>query len=147
MRALTQCEPNCKIEKWLVSGQEQDRNAEFQLGLFAIRDIAAGEELSYNYGTSCVSHRLVRVQGGRRRARRQGRRRRKMLLRRTELHRRPGAGAQGEARVRGRRAHGADPPGIVHRKLAVAGTHIAHAPRHGGRHLSLIHITEPTRRS
>ncbi|KAI3624345.1 hypothetical protein CBS14141_002773 [Malassezia furfur] len=46
------CEPNCKMEKWLVSGSEQDHTAEFQLGLFALRDIEAGEELSYNYGWS-----------------------------------------------------------------------------------------------
>lgn len=51
-RTLTQCEPNCKMEKWLVSGSEQDHTAEFQLGLFALRDIEAGEELSYNYGWS-----------------------------------------------------------------------------------------------
>ncbi|WFD27116.1 hypothetical protein MNAN1_002112 [Malassezia nana] len=44
------CEPNCYFEKWLLSGSEEDRNAEYQLGLFALRDIDAGEELTYNYG-------------------------------------------------------------------------------------------------
>jgi len=37
------CEPNCKIEKWTVSGQSR-------MGLFAgDRDIAIGEELTYDY--------------------------------------------------------------------------------------------------
>lgn len=47
---LTQCDPNCYIEKWLLCGSEHERNAEFQLGMYALRDIAAGEELTYNYG-------------------------------------------------------------------------------------------------
>lgn len=46
------CDPNCYFEKWLLSGSEEDRNAEYQLGLFALRDIEAGEELTYNYGWS-----------------------------------------------------------------------------------------------
>lgn len=36
------CDPNCHIEKWHVDG-------EFCIGLFALKDIAAGEELTYDY--------------------------------------------------------------------------------------------------
>lgn len=60
-RRLTQCDPNCYMEKWLLSGAEADRNAEFQVGLFALRDIAANEELTFNYGACRHSHRLGRV--------------------------------------------------------------------------------------
>lgn len=46
------CEPNCYFEKWLLSGSEEGRNAEYQLALFALRDISAGEEITYDYGWS-----------------------------------------------------------------------------------------------
>ncbi|WFD19215.1 Histone deacetylase complex subunit [Malassezia caprae] len=46
------CEPNCYFEKWLLSGSEEGRNAEYQLALFALRDIRAGEEITYDYGWS-----------------------------------------------------------------------------------------------
>ncbi|KAJ3409815.1 Histone-Lysine N-Methyltransferase ash1l [Chytridiales sp. JEL 0842] len=36
------CDPNCRIEKWSVNG-------EFRVGLFALRDIPAGTELTYDY--------------------------------------------------------------------------------------------------
>ncbi|KAI9363993.1 hypothetical protein DFJ73DRAFT_620204 [Zopfochytrium polystomum] len=36
------CEPNCYIDKWLVQG-------EYRLGIFAIDDIPAGTELTYDY--------------------------------------------------------------------------------------------------
>ncbi|ORX41657.1 SET domain-containing protein, partial [Piromyces finnis] len=36
------CEPNCHIERWTV-------NDEVRVGLFALRDIKAGEELLYDY--------------------------------------------------------------------------------------------------
>ena len=36
------CEPNCKIEKWNVNG-------DMRIGVFAHVDIAAGEELTYDY--------------------------------------------------------------------------------------------------
>ena len=36
------CNPNCDIEKWNVLG-------EWRIGIFANRDIPAGEELSYDY--------------------------------------------------------------------------------------------------
>ena len=36
------CDPNCRTEKWTVGG-------ETAVGLFALRDIAEGEEVTYNY--------------------------------------------------------------------------------------------------
>lgn len=36
------CDPNCRTEKWTVGG-------ETSVGLFALRDIAEGEEVTYNY--------------------------------------------------------------------------------------------------
>ncbi len=36
------CEPNCETQKWVVRG-------ELAIGLFALRDIAAGEELTFDY--------------------------------------------------------------------------------------------------
>lgn len=36
------CEPNCRTEKWMVNG-------EVCIGLFAIRDIKKGEELTFDY--------------------------------------------------------------------------------------------------
>ncbi|KAI3746163.1 hypothetical protein L6452_08586 [Arctium lappa] len=36
------CEPNCRTEKWMVNG-------EVFIGLFAIRDIKKGEELTFDY--------------------------------------------------------------------------------------------------
>lgn len=36
------CEPNCETQKWLVQG-------ELAIGLFAQRDIKAGEELTFDY--------------------------------------------------------------------------------------------------
>ncbi|KAI4387974.1 hypothetical protein MLD38_000356 [Melastoma candidum] len=36
------CDPNCRTEKWMVNG-------EICIGLFAIRDIKKGEELSFDY--------------------------------------------------------------------------------------------------
>lgn len=48
----SQCAPNCYIEKWLICGTDEERSAEFQIGLFALRDIQEGEELTYDYGES-----------------------------------------------------------------------------------------------
>lgn len=39
------CEPNCEMQKWSVSGLSR-------MGLFALRDIQPGEELSYDYNFS-----------------------------------------------------------------------------------------------
>lgn len=36
------CEPNCEMQKWSVNGL-------FRMALFALRDIEAGEELTYDY--------------------------------------------------------------------------------------------------
>lgn len=36
------CDPNCETQKWVVRG-------ELAIGLFALRDIAAGEELTFDY--------------------------------------------------------------------------------------------------
>lgn len=36
------CEPNCEMQKWWVNGQ-------YRVGVFALRDIKPGEELTYNY--------------------------------------------------------------------------------------------------
>jgi SET domain-containing protein len=38
------CNPNCRIEKWTV-GQE----GEYRIAVFANREIAPGEELTYDY--------------------------------------------------------------------------------------------------
>lgn len=39
------CQPNCEIQKWSVNGQ-------FRMALFALRDISADEELTYDYNFS-----------------------------------------------------------------------------------------------
>lgn len=39
------CQPNCEMQKWSVNGQ-------FRMALFALRDIKAGEELTYDYNFS-----------------------------------------------------------------------------------------------
>jgi hypothetical protein len=36
------CDPNCETQKWLVRG-------ELAIGLFALTDVAAGEELTFDY--------------------------------------------------------------------------------------------------
>lgn len=39
------CQPNCEMQKWSVNGL-------FRMALFALRDIKAGEELTYDYNFS-----------------------------------------------------------------------------------------------
>lgn len=39
------CEPNCEMQKWTVNGQ-------YRMALFALRDIEAGEEITYDYNFS-----------------------------------------------------------------------------------------------
>uniref|UniRef100_A0A1Y1JZE7 Histone-lysine N-methyltransferase n=1 Tax=Photinus pyralis TaxID=7054 RepID=A0A1Y1JZE7_PHOPY len=39
------CEPNCEMQKWSVNGQ-------FRMALFALRDIEADEEITYDYNFS-----------------------------------------------------------------------------------------------
>lgn len=38
------CDPNCATQKWTEAASDECR-----VGLFALRDIAPGEELTYNY--------------------------------------------------------------------------------------------------
>lgn len=40
------CQPNCETQKWVVNGQTK-------VGLFAICDIPAGTELTFNYNLDC----------------------------------------------------------------------------------------------
>lgn len=40
------CQPNCETQKWVVNGQTK-------VGLFAIDDIPAGSELTFNYNLDC----------------------------------------------------------------------------------------------
>ncbi|SNX81720.1 uncharacterized protein MEPE_00425 [Melanopsichium pennsylvanicum] len=53
------CDPNCRIEKFIICGTDEALSAEFQIGLFAIRDIDAGEELTYNYGWAAFQPRDI----------------------------------------------------------------------------------------
>lgn len=53
------CDPNCRIEKFIICGTDEALSAEFQIGLFANRDIAAGEELTYNYGWAAFQPRDI----------------------------------------------------------------------------------------
>lgn len=41
------CDPNCETQKWTVNG-------EVRVGLFAKRDIKAGEELVFDYQLDCL---------------------------------------------------------------------------------------------
>ena len=43
------CDPNCKTEMWMV-------NCDVRVGLFAINDIPAGAELTFNYNFDCLSN-------------------------------------------------------------------------------------------
>uniref|UniRef100_A0A3P9IRQ7 Histone-lysine N-methyltransferase, H3 lysine-36 specific n=1 Tax=Oryzias latipes TaxID=8090 RepID=A0A3P9IRQ7_ORYLA len=40
------CQPNCETQKWTVNGDTR-------VGLFALQDIAKGEELTFNYNLEC----------------------------------------------------------------------------------------------
>ena len=40
------CSPNCETQKWTVNGDRR-------IGLFALRDIEPGEELTFNYNLAC----------------------------------------------------------------------------------------------
>lgn len=41
------CQPNCETQKWTVNGDTR-------VGLFALMDIPAGTELTFNYNLECV---------------------------------------------------------------------------------------------
>ena len=47
------CEPNCETQKWVVNG-------ETCVCIFSLREIAAGEELTYNYHLRCCGVKRVR---------------------------------------------------------------------------------------
>ncbi len=53
------CDPNCRIEKFIICGTDEALSAEFEIGLFALRDIEAGEELTYNYGWAAFQPRDI----------------------------------------------------------------------------------------
>lgn len=41
------CDPNCETQKWTVNG-------DVRVGLFAAREIKAGEELTFDYQLDCL---------------------------------------------------------------------------------------------
>ncbi|XP_042275873.1 histone-lysine N-methyltransferase, H3 lysine-36 specific isoform X1 [Thunnus maccoyii] len=43
------CNPNCETQKWTVNGDTR-------VGLFALQDIAKGEELTFNYNLECLGN-------------------------------------------------------------------------------------------
>ncbi|KAM4809652.1 histone-lysine N-methyltransferase NSD2 [Rhinophrynus dorsalis] len=43
------CQPNCETQKWTVNGDTR-------VGLFALHDIPAGEELTFNYNLDCLGN-------------------------------------------------------------------------------------------
>ncbi|XP_037604674.1 histone-lysine N-methyltransferase, H3 lysine-36 specific isoform X2 [Sebastes umbrosus] len=43
------CQPNCETQKWTVSGDTR-------VGLFALVDVAAGTELTFNYNLECLGN-------------------------------------------------------------------------------------------
>ncbi|KAK5917818.1 hypothetical protein CgunFtcFv8_002630 [Champsocephalus gunnari] len=43
------CQPNCETQKWTVSGDTR-------VGLFALIDVAAGTELTFNYNLECLGN-------------------------------------------------------------------------------------------
>jgi len=44
------CDPNCETQKWTVNG-------DVRVGLFATREILAGEELTFDYRLDCLGER------------------------------------------------------------------------------------------
>ncbi|KAK0546768.1 hypothetical protein OC846_005127 [Tilletia horrida] len=53
------CSPNCYVMKWTICGTDEQLTAEFQIGMYALRDIEAGEELTYDYGWSEFRSKVV----------------------------------------------------------------------------------------
>ncbi|KAL3139818.1 hypothetical protein ABBQ38_004116 [Trebouxia sp. C0009 RCD-2024] len=51
------CQPNCETQKWLIDG-------ETSICIFALRDIAVGEELTYNYHLQWGGGKRIRCQCG-----------------------------------------------------------------------------------
>ncbi|XP_053204538.1 serine-rich adhesin for platelets-like [Panonychus citri] len=48
------CEPNCEMQKWSVGGY-------YRVGLFALRNIEPGEELTYDYNFDCFNRETQQV--------------------------------------------------------------------------------------
>lgn len=46
------CDPNCETQKWTVNGDTR-------VGIFAIRDIPAGTELTFNYNLECRGNERI----------------------------------------------------------------------------------------
>lgn len=44
------CEPNCETQRWVVNG-------DIRIGLFAVKDITALSELTFNYNFNCVDNK------------------------------------------------------------------------------------------
>ena len=57
------CDPNCETQKWLVRG-------ELAIGLFALSDIRAGEELTFDYNFERYGDKPMRCYCGARTCRR-----------------------------------------------------------------------------
>ncbi|XP_071502155.1 histone-lysine N-methyltransferase NSD2-like [Diadema antillarum] len=51
------CQPNCETQKWTVNGDTR-------VGLFAIRNITAGAELSFNYNLDCLGNEKKKCECG-----------------------------------------------------------------------------------
>lgn len=48
------CDPNCRLEKWCVRGQER-------CGLFAIRRVKAGDELTFDYRCEKIDGKVSKL--------------------------------------------------------------------------------------
>ena len=46
------CDPNCETQKWVVHG-------ELAIGLFALKDVAAGEELTFDYNFERYGDKVI----------------------------------------------------------------------------------------
>ncbi|XP_052771657.1 histone-lysine N-methyltransferase NSD2-like isoform X2 [Mya arenaria] len=51
------CDPNLETQKWYVNG-------DIRVGLFALRDIKEGEELTFNYNFDCLGNEQTKCQCG-----------------------------------------------------------------------------------
>ncbi|KAK7508605.1 hypothetical protein BaRGS_00000171 [Batillaria attramentaria] len=51
------CEPNVETQKWTVNG-------DIRVGLFAIRDVPAGSELTFNYNLECLGNEKTKCACG-----------------------------------------------------------------------------------
>lgn len=51
------CDPNCETQKWSVNGDTR-------VGLFAIRDIPPGDEMTFNYNLDCLGNEKTKCMCG-----------------------------------------------------------------------------------